>query len=62
MDESALAKRVLQLEIALASLQSEYRGHVELCTARWGVVWKLAGGLSALVAAVVSAAISMART
>ena len=61
MDDSPLARRVLQLEIALATLQSEYRGHVTLCNGRWNVIWKAAGLLSGAIALAVSLVVSYLR-
>ena len=55
-------ERLRALEISVASLTVELRGHIEFCSARWKVAWKLASGISALVAAIVSFGMMMIRS
>jgi hypothetical protein len=50
MDESPLARRVLQLEVAAATAASDMRNHIKLCDARWNVIWKLAGMVAGVIA------------
>jgi hypothetical protein len=59
MADDDVQKRLLQLEIAVATLASDFRGHVVLCNGRWNVIWKLAAAMSGLIALVVSAAVAM---
>jgi hypothetical protein len=56
-----LEDRVRALEVQVAATKADLLGHIVLCDARSRVIWKLAGGLAALVAAVVSIAITYAR-
>jgi len=61
MDDSALAKRLLQVEIAVASLSSDLRNHIVLCEARMKVLWKIATALSAGIALAVSVAVAFVK-
>jgi hypothetical protein len=54
--------RVRALEVQVATTKADLLGHIVLCDGRMKVLWKVAGGLSAIVAAVVSLAIAFART
>ena len=54
-------KRLMHLEVMVAGLSADLRGHVTLCDGRWRVIWKLATALSAGIALAVSIAVSMLR-
>ena len=55
------AKRLMQLEITVASLASDLRGHIVLCEARSRVMWKIATALSAGIALAVSIGVTLLR-
>jgi len=50
--------RLRQLEKEVATLTTELRAHMTYCNARMAVIWKLAGGLSAMVALAISAGVA----
>jgi len=53
------ARRIRELEIALAAMRSDLAGHVALCDGRMRVIWKLATLLSGAIALAVSLGVSM---
>jgi hypothetical protein len=56
-----LEDRVRALEVQVATTKADLLGHIVLCDRRMAVAWKLAGGISAIVAAAVSFVIAMVR-
>jgi hypothetical protein len=56
-----MEERLRALEIQFTALRGDLTAHEKYCDARWRVAWKFVTGMSALVAAVVSIAIALAR-
>ena len=56
-----LEDRVRALEVQVATAKADLLGHIVLCDSRMRVLWKVAGGLSAIVAAAVSFIVTTLR-
>jgi hypothetical protein len=56
-----LEDRVRALEVQVATTKADLLGHIALCDGRMRVIWKVAGGLSAIVAAAVSFIVTTLR-
>jgi len=54
--------RTRQLEIQVTALRGDLTAHERYCDARWRVTRWLVGGVSALIAAVVSVVIALVRS